>query len=31
MQKAMRNLTSKVKEIVTLKYEERRKVADLVG
>ena len=31
MQKAMRNLTSKVKEIVTLKYEERRKVANLVG
>lgn len=31
MQKAMRNLTSKVKEIVTLQYEERRKVADLVG
>lgn len=31
MQKAMRNLTSKVKEIVTLKYEERRRVSDLVG
>lgn len=31
IQKAMRNLTSKVKEIVTLKYEERRRVSDLVG
>ncbi len=31
MQKAMRDFTSKVKEIVTLKYEERRKVANLVG
>jgi len=31
MQKAMRNLTSKVKEIITLKYEERRRVSDLMG
>ena len=31
MQKAMRNLTSKVKELLTIRYEEQRRVSDLVG
>ena len=31
MQKAMRDFTTKVKELLTIRYEERRKVANLVG
>ena len=31
MQKAMRNLTSKVKELLTIRYEEQRRVSGLVG
>jgi len=31
MQKAMRDFTSKVKELLTIRYEEQRKVSNLVG